>query len=486
MVLVVAATTVRAAEPDSSSASWVLASFAELQRGATLHDWLADHPDDDVTAYRNEREQPVPDWCARAGRVDALTDGISAVRYAYFYVPDGTGVAPLPDDGGDPRDTLGDCVLGRVLVERGFAETDHASAEAEIWIEALRTVHGPERPIPRAREKSGAIDKLHYRGTPEPRIYWESTDSLVVIAGWLEGYGRFRGPDIPPRSVAIAAVPAGLHSYEDSRENEKQRTIHLVARAARAAERSGADSAQTDSLLRLIQAADDVSSRDRQEELNREAVTILTSWLAASQSRPAQQRAAALLAADALLASKSFRHMGRKYEIPRMRRFQALGARYHSSPLGGGYGYSNSWRNEARDLDPDGEIGGLARLLAMEAGFRDDSPCGDSHHAYRRVIAEAPALLDLLQVSEDRARVHFAVGYAWADIVGLAAGASGYHSADGFAAEADTARVKAVESIREGLRLEGTSFRARRSRELAWRLLAGLPPEELRFYCVYD
>ncbi|MBT7456567.1 MAG: hypothetical protein HN796_21950, partial [Gemmatimonadetes bacterium] len=465
--LTMAATTVRAGEPASSSTDWVLESLAELQRDRTLHDWLAGHPDDEVTVYR-EREDPVPDWCARAGRVDTLADGTRGFRYAYFYVPPGTGVTALPEDGEAPRNILADCVLGRVRVERAFAERDRAFVESDHWIEALRTIHGPERPRPRRRESSGAIRVLGYHGNPEPRIYWESRDSLVVIAGWLAGYERHRASDIPPRTVAIAAVPTGLSSYADAMENERQRTIHLVARASRAAKRSGAESTQRDSLLQLVQAADDLSNRDRDEELSREALRILTSWLAASESRPALQRAAALLAADALLASKLLRSMGRKYEIPRMRRFQALGARYHSAPLGESYGYSNTWRNEARDLDPDGEIGGLASIVAMEAGYRDNSPCGDNRHAYRRVIGEAPALLDRLRLPSDRARVHFAVGYAWADIVGLAAGGSNYEESDMFAAEADTARVKAVESIREGLRLDGTSFRARRSRELAW------------------
>jgi hypothetical protein len=208
------------------------------------------------------------------------------------------------------------------------------------------------------------------------------------------------------------------------------------------------------------------------------------------------RRAAALLAADRALvaAAPAIGTDDLAADSAVAAAIGKLGARYVFSPLGGAFVYGGNWLRQARALDARGPAGALALLLQIESGFAEPL-CGGPDSAgenFRVVRAQGERYLaGGARDDAARARVELAVADAYRDVVALASGASEYADSTSYLADAATARRRAVAHYRRFLALsraagQAGSPRARRAWLEAWRLLAGLPPAGLRFYCVYD
>ena len=76
---------------------------------------------------------------------------------------------------------------------------------------------------------------------------------------------------------------------------------------------------------------------------------------------------------------------------------------------------------------------------------------------------------------------------AYGDIVALAAG-SAYTEPDknDYQPEAASARMRAIEEFRIAFASSNKTPGAREAWPDAWRLVAGLPPGKIHFYCIYD
>jgi len=121
-------------------------------------------------------------------------------------------------------------------------------------------------------------------------------------------------------------------------------------------------------------------------------------------------------------------------------------------------------------------IGFMARSSCDLSGPDDPS---------RRVILQGEKLLTKGLEAPIVAQVHFMVGDAYSDFVALARqglNAQGASDPNKFRGEAEADRAKALEHYRAGLAVDNASQNAQDAWRQAWRLLAGIQPEE-RYVC---
>ena len=452
-----------------------------LQPAITLAAWLERHPQDEVRLFSHLDGDKIRGWCARATLSGASAPAL--LRHAYFFGPETPSDLLLPAMADSSSLAGSGCVLGAIWVEWQTSHADSAMAETGRWIDALRMDHGDEKRVPRIRERTGALRQLgFYTGPRDSEVYWQ-TDAVTVLMA------RVPAKEVQVERVfALAATPTAAAAHYSGRDawDRQQGNERRYELAERAATSSGTSTELARPLLKLMRAADVHENLDRKPAMREEAAELLGTWFEAASKRPASERAAALLVADCVLASRWLVFLNRDTSISAMRRFQRLGAKFAHLPLGGGYIYKRNWSREARTLDR-GAIGHLAHLDQLERGH--DYACNDGSDAYQRVIEEGEQLLPHLEEPQERAWLHFLVARAHADIVGLADGAAKDfvdHELVGRIEQAEGARARAIEHLRQGLALDGEMELASESWVLGWRLLAGLPPRTLRYHCFYD
>jgi len=177
-----------------------------------------------------------------------------------------------------------------------------------------------------------------------------------------------------------------------------------------------------------------------------------------------------------LLANDAVSHLFAANEdsAPGRRPLEAWGAGFEHEYYNDEFLYTHTWLAEALRLDSTSHAANLAFVSLI--GGCDPGPVIERGERYMVKIAD-PAL---------RAQLHFALGDAYADSVGLAGqvdvGSSYRHNVQ----DAPAARAKAIEHYRSGLAIDHSSRFARAAWSKAWRLLAGVPPLVLVFHCEAD
>jgi len=455
--------------------------LAAFQPGVTVADWLRAHPTDTVSTV-----PPIQggdeDWCARAGAERRLPDSSRSVRYAYFFVPPLTEHSTVPAIANP--DTLAQrCVLAAVWVDAGVATVHDAERNSALTGDALTAVYGgtalswPGRYHFPLNGSAGLNVKARTR-----------TDSTIILSASEDPFlGRGQ------RVLALAFAPLSrLRPLGEESVGERyQREAALVGQAAML---TGLDRARIAPLLSLLaQAESALASLTRPDRaaLRATAVATFGDWLTAARTLPPSPRAAALLAADRLLATRAVQnyfHLDTEDSIPGRVPLEALGAGFEHEYYDDEYVYAHTWLNQALRLDPDGWAGAMAFTELIEVGFDTTGSCAAGGDPFQEVIDRGEAYLPKLTDSSLAARVHFVVGDAYAEIVGLAAGMGDYDYGDStpFLPRAAPARIKALEHYRAGLALERGTQAAASAWRTSWRLAAGLPPVRLRFLCISD
>jgi hypothetical protein len=224
----------------------------------------------------------------------------------------------------------------------------------------------------------------------------------------------------------------------------------------------------------------------RPGEWRESLLPILQEWFAALKTAPTPRRAAGLLAADRLLeaASTAGKIPGWPDNPNKQSGLQELGAVFEMNVSTGDYLYTSNWEKQARELDPDGEVGQMATLGIMAHGWCQ----AVGSNLFREIIRDGEGLLGKSLDYSTAARVHFMVGDAYSDIVAIAggeSGANGEYASEPYQAEADSARAKALQHYRAGLALDNVSENAKDAYRQAWHLAAGLLPSE-HYVCFGD
>jgi len=465
--LIAHATTAVWREPFPQFAAQELAALKRASTN-TLAEWLRSHPTDTVERFAPPAYQATENWCARATVELRLPDGSGAVRRAYFYPPPLGPKATLPAPA-SPEVIASQCVLGAVW----------ATVEAPTVADAIRL--GTE-----------TADSLvsRYGGVPRP---WPPGADLPFVAGSeLKVQGPWAVDSITvlataetrllfrhgPRASALGFAPvSGLSRRPAKTFDEQYREDSLFI--GEAAALTGLESAKVAPLVTLLARAESARARlahPARDTLRAAAVSTVWHWLEHARPLDAGRRAAAYLAADRLLANDAVSHLFAANEdsAPGRRPLEAWGAGFEHEYYNDEFLYTHTWLAEALRLDSTSHAANLAFVSLI--GGCDPGPVIERGERYMVKIAD-PAL---------RAQLHFALGDAYADSVGLAGqvdvGSSYRHNVQ----DAPAARAKAIEHYRSGLAIDHSSRFARAAWSKAWRLLAGVPPLGLVFHCEAD
>src|SRR3989442_10851534 len=321
---------------------------------------------------------------------------------------------------------------------------------------------------------------------------WGQTGAAVVVGAYDRGLD-----DRNPRVVAFAYLPfSGLAETSATIVETADRDEQEVSEFAdQAAQLSGLDSARFNRLRTAGAVADSVYHSDNQRygryrapEAGRLLVSALRDWIAASQKLDPAHRAAALMAADQILSRGSVSYvLAQESASPLVDTLKALGAGFADNQLGGGQNYTHTWLDEAQRLDSAGPAGRLATMALLHIGLDRTGMCSAGDSASQHVSNIAERLLRSTRDSAEAAELHLFAGNGYADVVVLAAGAGGeYAEASTYVAAAPAARARAIEHYRRVLALGAAASTLQSVSLDTWRLLAGLPPTRVHYFCVYD
>lgn len=457
-----------------------LAAFAT---GVTVADWTRAHPTDSLVTEPTFLRAGNEEWCARASAELRLSDSARVVRHVYFYVPPLTQRSAVPAVA-RPETIARQCLLGALWIETSVPTPPQADTLAAETVGVLSAVYGGA-PLPWPTWYELPLGNL-FREKVTAR---SRADSTVVLTASDRPYGR------APRVVALAFAPVSrlVPRREDTMTERYQRGAESVGSAAML---TGLDGAAIAPLLSLLARAESVSydldaRNPARASLRSVAVSTFRDWITVARRLPPSRRAAALLAADRLLAVPAVQRLFQKNtedSLPGRVPLGALGAGFEHEYYNDEYVYVHTWLNQAFRLDPGSRPGALAFMSLIEAGFDTTGSCGAGEEPFQEVIDRGEAYLSTLTDSSLQARLHFVIGDGYAEIVGLAAGMGDYNSGDPtpFRPRAEGARVKALEHYRAGLALERSTPGAEAAWRTTWRLAGGLPPVRLRFLCLND
>lgn len=475
---------------NSTIAAAVLEEIKAFKPASSAAQWMRTHPGDTIEKATPYRENPLGGgfdrghWCLRSrGRSELSAE---VVREVYFYPPGMPGGGKLPAGRNLNALAMNGCTAGMLsLTTQDPAPREATSRAAVIETALAKAYEAPQSYLLNIYFLDVAV-----------AAEWK-TRELTLIAGY----------DLPPphdREIVLAVDPiAGMNQPEPPLLNtflQNDRNMSIVQRAMKL---THVDESLKQTVLAISEReySPGTASRVRWSEF----VSTVQKWLVATGRLDKTGRAAGLLVADRLVDAElgaidpppedAASHASARDPRVKTREvldLERLGAKMAYDELGGGYFYFYNWANEAWKLDGDGPAGTLALLVLMDRGF-DLSPgmCQSGMEQFRRVIAEGEHFLAKSSDPAVNAPVHFMMGDAWGDIVALATepgpgAAEELPDPKQYLAEAPKARVEAVAQYRAGLRLDQQSYDAYQAWTKAWRVIAGLPPEQLRYYCVYD
>lgn len=507
---------INAATDDATAfAQIALNEVAQLRDGVALAKWMETRGKPEGWTRTPEKPLQPTDWhrseCLIYSRTDPLPSGAEVVRAFYFYPPPAPSPAVLPTWKGQEL-INNTCVLAIVRIEAEAQSEERGRALDEVVRQQLTKQYG---------EPASAST------TAEFFMGQGSVPDRAGAAHWTHGADIFSAYDAngiypqnqdPLVNIPLAFVRARLPLVRDA---ESQPHVFLDSAAAahfhQAIVTAGQDPALSHRMESLYELDTELAaSLDKQvEEMCKShcepnelpkpkngdwrapLLPLLQDWFKALNTAQPAQRAAGLYAADRLLVAFSGVRPGGHFgeagsensenqEKDKLRsELEKLGAKFKPGFADALYYYTASWLDEARHLAPDSEGGRLAELEWMaHAGA-----CGSSGpEPFQQVISEGEALLAKKIDNTTAAQVHFMVGDAYADIVGIVggdSGANGEYAPSKYAAEAETARARSLRHYRAGLEIDSTSTMAKEAWSQAWHLAAGMLPQH-RYVCFGD
>ncbi len=457
-----------------------------LRDGTTLGHWLETRaPNDQWAEYQEE--------CASYFTIDRSPSGIAIPWKLYFYPPPVPSPITFPDHA-----SRRDCVLGTVQVEAedrirpDLAKLmDTATREVITWKYGA-PVSGEDLPFwgPYSRPDAARwISKVeiicghssevsHCNDLHEPLLAMGDTafvcaHSALVRRLDLDLVHSYRYREIEESQFDKALAITGASPVITAR------LLHLYGQA-----RSGEAQRVKDEFQQIVNRDTPRTQVPPPPKWRDSLMPLLREWLTQIKTLPAQRRAAGLLAADHLLLSAQG-----AMEVPlwpqqatRQWPTENLSAEFTPRENETGYLYAGNWAKQAREIDPSGVVQQMAIIGSMAHASCDRQ---DSDDPSRTVILEGEKLLAKGLDAPTAAQVHFMVGDAYSDFVALAAqgvNAQGLRDENKFRGEADLDRAKALEHYRAGLAVDNASQNAQDAWRQAWRLLAGIQPEE-RYVC---
>lgn len=448
--------------PQDSFPARVVRELHALAAGGTFASWMQEHPNEAFERFvsggpGNEGQ----DWCARATLDQTVPDRTGPLRHAYFYPPPLSPSSTLPAPA-TPAGMAQQCVLGAVRTDNR-SQTDAAGRQlAEETRAALALAYGSSPDTASRELPFGLAARSSVFGR------WQ-IDSMVVATAYEPGFMRSAS-----RVTVLAYLPVSELGEWNPYRHSDQREASLLAEAL---ELSGLGQALGAPLLSVLAQAESTYSgkaRIAPDTLKRRTMTALRDWLGSARTLDAGRRAAALLAADRVLGNSS---VGFPFSRDGAA-FKALGAGFGCEYHNDGCVYTHTWLTQALRLDPNGRPGTLAFMTLLRSRFDTAGSCSSGERPYQVMIRRGELFMTRLTDSTFRTELHLTLGNAWADSVAMT------HREHG--ADAPQARAKALQHYRAGLESDRSSILAHQAWRTVWRLLAGLPPRGVLYYCDND
>jgi hypothetical protein len=475
----------------SNFPQWVAEQFTELKNGVTLAHWRKNHSSEIVLLHDAGRPLGINiddnTWCARTELSVSLPDGKGAIRYAIFYPPVAPATLALPDEDKVTNDFVdNNCALGLIWIQQNEDDETQGNRLALLVREAMDQRFGKgQSDIPLKH-----IDAKYMSQTGR----WQINEALIISAyDTFPVFAAVSQSEVSQSHIRyekkkILAMgylplsgfqgdgnkPSGSY-YEEKRENK----ISRIQETVKIADISRQDG---DALLSYFpsQGGTPVLNPTEADKL----VQLLEKWVTAAEKLTGRRRAGALIVADQVLDHMQHQigttsiEKGGSYR----QRLEKLGAKFFNYELERSYLYDHSWLETARTIDADGPMGDLTFRLLLEMGC---SKYGRLD--FQDVIKQGEEYLLKDHNALSKAEVELMVAEAYRDIVALSLGAGeGVENRDAYKEQAIDARQKAIMHYKNALPLLNGSTLTRGAWQEAWRLTVGLPPAELRYYCVYD
>lgn len=460
--------------PTASLAQQVAAEIAAVRAGTTPAAWLRDHPAEKLEPYNGKQlNQDTEKWCARATATHAQGSALPWTRTVYFYQP-----PPPADDALPPPDTApqqlveNSCRLGLLWFDIPESDPSAGVALVHAIAAALTSQYGKPQ-VPRLPGGFGSA------GWAEVR-QWQARGAVITAA-----YDKFGG--VGHRALVRVAFPNSDAVHDLAAQDEQAQALQraelddVLRRVANA----GMPAAVTAEMTALLRKPDFFAGTRLPQDT--QVVAAFRHWIDAAQSLPAGHRAMALLAADCALDFLD--HSGVQMGDAAGAQMATLGARYVPNPLAGGPVYAHGWLLQAKAMVPPGYGSDEVLLVEMARGFDENGMCGGGGEEFAPVIRQGESLLAGARSlpPQTLASLHFMVADAYATIVWLATTpGDDYHDPAKYRPQEAVARVKALEQYRAALALEHGTARSHAAWSDAWRLAAGLPPQQGRYFCIYD
>ncbi len=461
--------------PDNNDANfpqWVSEQLSLLKSGMTLTQWRISHPQETVILYNPEIKTNInidSTWCAKTEAI-LDTPGEKAVRYAIFYPPLAAATLALPTEPTEENNLIDKgCTLGL------------------IWIEKNET--SDSRGNNSALQLRNAIDQRLGKGQADILLNRIDAKYLSSTGRWQEGEAVFisafsKFPGTQRKIMALGFLPlSGLQGdgkrqldiyYEVSREDK-------LSRIREALTMSNISQKEVDTFLSYFPVEGGRPSL--QPDQAESVIRLVERWIKSAEKFDNTRKAAVLILADQLLAQTQDSlgttniETGKSYR----QRLEKHGAEFREPPLEKASLYARNWVTRAREIDKDGPMGDLAFRILMDMG------CGEGSMDFKNVIKQGEKYLKEDHKRKSKAEVEFMVAEAYRDIVALASGAGAYNEKqESYSEMSVEARQKAILHYRISLPLIISTPLTREAWREGWRLIAGLPPAHLRYYCVYD
>jgi hypothetical protein len=485
------------APSDASSLAVIAQAVARevnaFSAGVSAADWLKANPGEKLIVreplpYDADARPERGDWCFRTQRVVLAGAGApTIVRKIYFYPPrmPADGALPTLSEGGDDEPARQACKAQMMRLEIGGLGAASASAVSQAIELQLSGYLGRKRTI-----------------VPAP-----SRTDLMGLARWRKGRTVIAIERYSSHDDVIASTPEFQESIAAARAQiylgpDYQQEKWILDQALKIAQPGEGLAQRFEAFQALASSVGAGAPPPPSREPPGEDVVRAAARLLRKASRwPAPRRAAALVACDRVIAIGEQTGIlnetataspakgpaavpGKPINVIRLER---VGAQFNYSKRAGSWYYAMTFAQRARELDPDGRAGGLAYLAMAERGFDTSSTCEQGPEQFRRVISQAAPLLRGKPAADIALRVHLLVGDAYAAVVALAdAPQNEFFAPAKYAPEEARARENAIVQYRAALALDPRGALGAAAWDKAWRLLVGLAPMSIRFYCVYQ
>lgn len=462
----------------------------DLERATSLHDWSPRHASERiepfVPAFSQWPNEPDDTWCATSSYDFAIESGLTGTRRIYFFVPSPPTPLQVPTE--DSQSLIDQCRSGMVQTELDDPDADRAARAFKVLTQSIDASLGPGDNVPRLEWSPTS----NWTGT---RL-WERNGTALAVGGGKYGdqkqHNRIAAVGYGPASkmqVRYSGLPYA-RAKRDACFASASEFADSLAEAVAVAAVGGTVEGRIRAAIDTIRQKNYCEQHPTPQEGEAISDSVLD-FVEASRTLSTTRRAAGLVAADGVLSRSGVAATWTMNETPSIRqRLEAHGARFDWDELGGGYTYTHGWLTTARQVDPDGRGGELTFLTLMRMGFNTGVGCEPGGtYAFETVVEEGVRYLRRHPKSPISPEIHFLLALAYSDVVGLAEGHLGFDEdaeARKFKDRSLSARSKAIGQYRIVFEMAPLSANASSSWPTAWRLAAGLPPTQTRFFCVYD